>query len=277
MFKGVWMILITVFLTLGLFSLSTAEESITITTYYPSPYGSYNDLYVANNVGIGTASPASKLNISGGDTSLNFPNPGSSNLGAIHFSNPNNLNAQAITFDDDVPGNAAQAGIYVTNNHADGTRMYLATTSDYSIGPQTRVMINNYGNVGIGTANPGTRLAVAGLSGSSSGSYLRYLTDGTGKIYYDSSSIKYKDHVELLKDDFNKVLRLEPRSFIDKATGNKEIGYIAEELDILGLKNLVAYKNNEPDSIKYDRLVLYLIEVVKDQQKRIDEIEAKLK
>ncbi len=51
-----------------------AEESITITTYYPSPYGSYNELrtysntYLATaggNVGIGTVIPGAKLDVAG--------------------------------------------------------------------------------------------------------------------------------------------------------------------------------------------------------------------
>ncbi|MDP2937779.1 MAG: tail fiber domain-containing protein, partial [Candidatus Omnitrophota bacterium] len=57
---------IVVFFIFVLFSLSFAEETLTITTYYPSPYGSYNQLTTTGNtylatssgsVGIGTASP----------------------------------------------------------------------------------------------------------------------------------------------------------------------------------------------------------------------------
>ena len=42
-----------------------ADESITITTYYPSPYGSYNQLYVADKLGIGTTSPGVALEVAG--------------------------------------------------------------------------------------------------------------------------------------------------------------------------------------------------------------------
>lgn len=60
--------------------LAFAEESITFTTYYPSPYGSYNDLTTNNltasnnvalatvsgsKVGIGTNAPKVKLEVSG--------------------------------------------------------------------------------------------------------------------------------------------------------------------------------------------------------------------
>ena len=36
---------------------------MTITTYYPSPYGSYQQLYVADKLGIGTTTPLAKLHV----------------------------------------------------------------------------------------------------------------------------------------------------------------------------------------------------------------------
>jgi len=53
MFKKIYLGLIIV----TLFSVSSAfavDESLTITTYYPSPYGSYNELGVASRLNIGT-------------------------------------------------------------------------------------------------------------------------------------------------------------------------------------------------------------------------------
>jgi hypothetical protein len=54
--------------------LAFCDETLTIATYYPSPYGSYNELSTASNtylatssgnVGIGTTSPTSKLHVAG--------------------------------------------------------------------------------------------------------------------------------------------------------------------------------------------------------------------
>jgi len=96
---------LTLLLVLFIFSFASAEETLTITTYYPSPYGSYNtiytdklgvgdnnsdgkatsadvpatigDVWIKGNVGIGTISPGAKLDvngnvkISGGDPGVN--------------------------------------------------------------------------------------------------------------------------------------------------------------------------------------------------------------
>jgi hypothetical protein len=82
------LILVSILIFMGL-SLALADESIVITTYYPSPYGNYNELrankmsvgsaynnfssfpltdgnlIVSGKVGIGTANPSARLEVAG--------------------------------------------------------------------------------------------------------------------------------------------------------------------------------------------------------------------
>lgn len=70
--------------------------------------------------------------------------------------------------------------------------------------------------------------------------------------------------------NFAKILEVDPQAFTYKATGDQSFGYIAEDFDSLGLKNLVNYdKEGLPNSIKYDRIPIYLLEVIKEQQREI--------
>jgi hypothetical protein len=135
------------------------------------------------------------------------------------------------------------------------------------------ITIDSIGRVGIGTQSPATNLTVPGLGSTSSYNYLRYNT-ANGAIYYYSSSEKYKDDIQPLKEDFHKILKAEPKSFIDKVSGERNVGYIAEEFEQLGLNNLVIYKDGEPDALKYELVSLYLLEVVKENTRTAERLKA---
>jgi len=52
---------------------------------------------------------------------------------------------------------------------------------------------------------------------------------------------------------------------------------IAEEVD-RAIKDLVIYdKEGKPNSVKYDKVPLYLLEALKEQQKEIDNLKAQIK
>ncbi|MFA6184522.1 MAG: tail fiber domain-containing protein, partial [Candidatus Shapirobacteria bacterium] len=125
------------------------------------------------------------------------------------------------------------------------------------------------GYVGIGTTAPGTPFAVAGLTGTTSGNYLRYYNNN---FYYYSSSARYKDNIEVFDDDFSKILNIEPKIFTDKTSGERNIGFIAEEMDAAGLNHLVTYKNGLPDTVEYQLVSAYLLQLAKQQKIKIDNI-----
>lgn len=108
-----------------------------------------------------------------------------------------------------------------------------------------------------------------------------------GLIYRTShvnSSLRYKTDIRLLEFDVDAYLALEPRFYKYKPeiVSEKDAllefsGFIAEEFDAAGFKDLVDYDTEgRPDAIKYDRLTAYLHLIVRDQNKRIKHLEEKL-
>lgn len=147
-----------------------ADESISIVSYYPSPYGSYNELYVADKLGIGTADgnpdavprsgPNAPLDIYGPDIDP------STNTGA----------ATVLRLNRDVIG----GGGYRKHSAVD---FMLSRWQDFVNYPHTRLdirlsgqpndtsvpsidvmSIRSDGNVGIGTTSPVARLHILGSS-----------------------------------------------------------------------------------------------------------------
>ncbi len=99
--------------------------------------------------------------------------------------------------------------------------------------------------------------------------------DGGGRLVKVGSSARYKQNIQPLVADFKRVLEIESKSYNYKNTPDKlDIGFIAEELDALGLQNLVLYNDyGQPDGVMYDRTVIYLIPILREQQQRIAALE----
>ncbi len=126
--------------------------------------------------------------------------------------------------------------------------------------------------MGLGVPNPTSPLAIANLP---SGSEMNITADNTGNLYRDTSSRRYKENIQTLQDEFDKILELEPITFAYKDSQLKSFGYIAEDLDALELENLVIYnQSGQPESIRYDKLSVYLLEVVKNLNSRIKQLES---
>jgi hypothetical protein len=150
---------------------------------------------------------------------------------------------------------------------------FKANYLEFGNGTTPQFTITNSGNVGIGTTNPGTKLAIVGLTGSATGSTL--IINGNN-VYYLTSKKDSKKDIEPLADNFDKILQAQPVSFSDKATGMKGIGYIAEDFEKEGLQNLLVYENGKLVSLRYDLISVYNLEIIKEQQKQIDSYKLQL-
>ncbi|HWO56136.1 MAG TPA: tail fiber domain-containing protein [bacterium] len=133
----------------------------------------------------------------------------------------------------------------------------------------TEVFSVNLGTerVGIGVQNPTHILQVEQSSP----------TDPIADAWTVYSSRRWKTDVHPLPHPLETIARLRGVGYRWKTTGQSDIGLIAEEVGEV-IPQIVQYEANGVDaqSVDYARLVALLIEGIKEQQARIDALEAKL-
>lgn len=102
----------------------------------------------------------------------------------------------------------------------------------------------------------------------------------SGQVIRDTSSRRYKYDVTRHHFDPHRVLSLQgvlyrrKDEWVDGAPDPAFYpGLIAEEVHDLGLTELVVYDDqNRPDGVRYDRLVVALLDVVKDLRNEVDDL-----
>jgi hypothetical protein len=106
-------------------------------------------------------------------------------------------------------------------------------------------------------------------------------SDNTGKMkanaYLTYSSIRYKKDVEPLEDPLGTLSKLDGVSYVWKDTGKKDYGFIAEEVGKV-LPDIVEFAQDSEyaNSMDYIRIISFLVEGVKAQDKKIQSLEKKL-
>jgi hypothetical protein len=121
---------------------------------------------------------------------INTTTPGTAAKYNIHFTRTSTADfAQGITWAGHNTDNVA-AGIYVQNSGSYGTKMYFATTNNYTTGAQTRMMIDQLGNVGIGTVSPNAaaKLTVNGNIYAGPSSNVQIIGADNGGLSYNAQA-----------------------------------------------------------------------------------------
>lgn len=143
-----------------------------------------------------------------------------------------------------------------------GKTVYISTNAWITIGSNS-----------IGT--PTSPLKITGLT-STTGTSL--IADTDGNIFMLTSSKRFKNNISTYSRQWENILNLKPKSFNYKESGSRDIGYIAEDVDALGMKDLVIYdKQGKPFSLKYSQLSIYIIEIIKKQQTKLIDLENRIK
>ncbi len=171
--------------------------------------------------------------------------------------------------------------IYAYNNGVPDT-LWLQSILNPAY-PYPNTVMNKYGgNVGIGIESPTEKIDVngtarlRGIAELSDPNARAVLVDAAGKLWKVVSSQRYKTDIRNLDADTDAVLKLRPVRFQYKSSGQQDIGLIAEEVEKVS-RDLVIYDGEgRPDAVKYDKVALYLLSVVKDQQKENEDIKNRL-
>jgi hypothetical protein len=194
------------------------------------------------NVGIGTATPLSKLHVNG-DVRASLSNVNQSNFVAYNAST--GLFTYAAT-SSIVIGTATNAdNVYINDDATDANQpvLFAELVNEYQ-----PVRGNNNFNY-----NPATGTLTAGT-------------------YVETSALKFKENVIYLTGSLNSIEKLQGVSYNRIGQTRKEIGLIADEV-VKVLPELVKYQDGEVYGLSYNRLTAVLVEAVKELSDKVKQQE----
>ena len=107
------------------------------------------------------------------------------------------------------------------------------------------------------------------------------LNISTKELYYQSSSLRYKEEVENLDSQIDKLMNLRTVKFKVKGTNEDATGLIAEEvaevIPELTFKNKVeGFDEPQIDGVSYGDLPTYLLKAIQEQQEMINELKSEI-
>jgi hypothetical protein len=239
-------------------------------------------------VGIGTASPTTILHVSTTSLAIARIDAGLNSQSEIVFANN---------------GSGTGGGGFGVGRDYMGTGAHNFFVYD-NVATATRLLIDNTGNVGIGTTTPGSKLDVNGTSNFNGNMTITgtVAITGSGTVTgtWTSSDQMFKTSIDSLSNAVEVINQLKPKSYYyDTANFNgpnkfqfssaKQYGFIAQEVETV-LPELVS-NNTRPavldsagntivpeyhyKALNYVELIAFLTKGIQEQQNKIDSLKTK--
>ncbi|MBD3366536.1 MerR family DNA-binding transcriptional regulator [candidate division WWE3 bacterium] len=225
-----------------------------------------NGLLIEGNVGIGTTSPTYTLDVAG-------------NAGIDQYLYHNDDADTSLSLNDDLVkiATGGENLITLTENTQDVVK--LGDNGDVDInlsgGSDGALFVEgSSGYVGIGTTDPTSPFTIATELDTGEGTTL--VIDASGNVLKDGagvSSLRYKENITNLSLDTSKLLQLRTVEYDLKNSDYHGFGYIAEELEEIGLTEIIKYDSlGRPDALNYGKLSVYLVEAYKELHAEITKL-----
>ncbi len=231
------------------------------------------------SLGIGTSTHEGALDVRGGTV---VQNTSATNSNDITVKRPGTVSPSNVRFV--LSQRSTNRDFWIFGE--DGTGLfrnfvgfnYSANRVSFPADSNTLLIDNVFQSVGIRTSSPTAALDVNGGIRArllSTGTGAPVAVDGAGNLLQSASSIRYKKNIRQLEP--SSVLDLNPVRFQWKSTNEEDVGLIAEEVEKV-VPDLVFYNNEgTPQGVKYDKIAVYLLNVIKEQQKQIQELQSAVK
>lgn len=170
---------------------------------------------------------------------------------------------------------------------------YLATSTDVQIGSITNIPVLFYGNsveraritatgnFGINTNAPATILHVNGTirytARPAAGTITAIGYDTNGDLKNSSSSLRYKYDINNYNKGLAEVMQLRPVTFKFNGEERENVGFIAEEIDELGMSEVMLYdEENRPDGVLYHNMVALLTKAIQELKAEVETLKAQI-
>ena len=148
----------------------------------------------------------------------------------------------------------------------------VLTTSNYQLYSGQAIQSINNGTISIALGTAGwTVNGTLGVTGAAT-----FSSSVTAVSFVETSTREKKDNIQPYSTDINKFKQLEPVSFTWKDTGKSDVGLIAEAVDELFPEFVSKTEDGEVTGINYGKLTVVLINVLKEQQERIEKLEQQI-
>lgn len=273
----------------GLMTMSSSGSGSSAISFRTSLAGSNQEqirIDSSGNVGIGTSTPGVKLDVNVAATGsssisdgISVKNTTNNSYGSIH---PQGTTSPVPSWNNGVvfEGVPASTGNTIVSTYQNALVFQTNNRNE-------RMRIESDGKVGIGTASPGALFHANGTirytNRPAAGTITAIGYDTNGDLKNSSSSLRYKNAIESYSRGLDTIANLRPVSFKFNGEDRLNAGFIAEEIDALGLHELMLYdEQGRPDGVLYANMVAMLTKgiqelksIVESQAARIAALEAR--